>query len=314
MRDWNLPVRGVGEGTTAERPHPRMCIGRRQVWYMGLLIWLSCVGLLVGMGSGALGQEVIPGQEEASKQAASRAVEVSSGAGAGLTERSLDWLLEEASQSWEAGDYPRTSELYRVVLEKGIRNGSIHFNLGNALLRQGELGAALHQYRLAQLFLPRDGDVEANLQYARQKRTDRLELPTPEPIERMLFWLGSTSHVELHWLALLGAACFWVLLAAQRWNPRWRLRIPVGLALLATLLAGGSAFYQGWRLTNMPDAVVLEPTLSVRSGTDKGSVVLFTLHAGAEVRTRGVQADWVQLELSEGKRGWVEQRFVGLVR
>ena len=54
-----------------------------------------------------------------------------------------------------------------MIVERGHLNGHVFFNLGNTCIRLGELGRAILNYKKASVLLPRDGDLKANLQYAR---------------------------------------------------------------------------------------------------------------------------------------------------
>lgn len=231
-----------------------------------------------------------------------------------LSGRSVEWLLEEASRSYQQGDYGRAISLYRAVLQQGVVNGHLHYNLGNAYQREGQLGPAIQQYRIAELLMPRDGDVEANLRFARNQRKDKGELPSPDALHRLLFWSDALSPRELVLATLLLNALFWTLMGVGRFRTGISVRPLTSLAAVATVLCGASAGLMHYELAESPDAVVLEHEISARSGTDVRSVVLFVLREGMEVKTRSVGADWVQVDAGEGRRGWVERRFVGLIR
>lgn len=230
-----------------------------------------------------------------------------------LSSRSVEWLVDEGTRAYEHGDYGRASMLYQAVVDRGAASGALHYNLGNAFLRQDALGEAIHHYRIAELLLPRDGDVDANLRTARDRGT-KLEPLEPEGIRRLIFWYSFFSPNELMLLTGLGNVLFWGLLLLGKLRRGLELRLLVGLAGLFTLALGTTAVLKTRTLALTPDAVVLEPEVSIRSGTDVRSVALFTLKEGTEVRTQSVRDDWVQVEWEEGKRGWVERKWVGLVQ
>ena len=84
-------------------------------------------------------------------------------------------MLRKANESYNQGDYVSAEELYRKILDAGLQNGKVYYNLGNALFRQGKTGEAIQNYLLARHFIPRSEDLEANLEYARRKAEDRIE-------------------------------------------------------------------------------------------------------------------------------------------
>ena len=224
-------------------------------------------------------------------------------------------LLEEANQAYQRGDYQRALELYQLVLDRGRRNGHIYFNMGNAWQRLGDTGRAIYNYLLAQCYLPRDGDVRANLAYARDQVQDRIEPESPPWWHRVMFWHDQVSDHELAVITVVLNMLFWGLLGVSRLTRRggsamtWAL----GLSGVLTLLAAVTAVEKVWSYAHHPVAVVLADEVSVRSGTDVNSVRLFLLHAGAEVRIGQMGPQWVRVDLPDGKRGWVERRFLGIV-
>ncbi len=223
-------------------------------------------------------------------------------------------VLEEANTAYQAGDYARAVALYRLVLERGIRNGHLYYNMGNAYHRLGDVGHAIYNYLMAQCYLPRDGDVRANLTYARDQVRDRLD-PMPSPWwHRVMFWHDQVSDHELAVATVVLNTMFWTLLAFRWFRHRPGLGWAIALTGILTFLSTATAVEKLWRYTHHPVAVVLAEELSVRSGMDVNSVRLFVLHAGAEVRVGKMgSGDWIRIDLPDGKRGWVERRFLGIV-
>jgi hypothetical protein len=64
-------------------------------------------------------------------------------------------------------------------------------------------------------------------------------------------------------------------------------------------------------MANDNRAVVLAKEADVRAGPDTGDTILFRVHEGTIVHYDRAEDDWILLQLSEGKRGWVGslQRF-----
>src|SRR5208337_1310891 len=123
-------------------------------------------------------------------------------------------------------------------------SAALYFNLGNACFKAGTLGRALAAYRQAEALAPRDPDLRANIQFAR----DQAQGPTLA-LSRWQKVLGRLSLNE--WTILAGAAvwvAFLLLGAGQLWPaiqapPRstW-----VGTSLAALILGGACpvAFYE----------------------------------------------------------------------
>ena len=102
-------------------------------------------------------------------------------------------FFDEGNRRYQEGDYTGAVELYERILESGLESGELHYNLGNAWFRLGEIGPAILHYERARRIMPRDDDLEANLELARSLTVDRV---TPLPG----FWL---FRVARWWIDLL---------------------------------------------------------------------------------------------------------------
>ena len=100
-------------------------------------------------------------------------------------------LLFKANEAYLAGNYPEAAELYQAIDMSGHLNGNIFYNLGNCYMRLGETGKAILNYKKARLLLPRDGDLKANLQYARS--LNRTLWGTPPPLYGTAWLFGISA-------------------------------------------------------------------------------------------------------------------------
>ena len=224
-------------------------------------------------------------------------------------------LLFRANQDYLEGRYTEAAQGYESLLSRGEINGHVLYNLGNAYLRDGQLGRAILQYRKALLLLPRDGDLKANLAYARSLRLDRLE---PESEARstlgvLTFWYRGLNLEEFLGAFLALHALFWAVALLRLYRPSEALSWAFALLLATSALAAGSAAFK-WRQTlNGSDGVVLEKEVQARAGFTERDTVLFVLHEGAEFTILGEEADWWKIELADGKKGWIPARSAGRV-
>jgi hypothetical protein len=212
-------------------------------------------------------------------------------------------------------DPARAEELYRqsagafeTLAEHGVRNAALEYNLGNACFRLGELGHAILHYRRAERFEPTDAALRANLEYAR----NRVE-PYIEPgggrqlVNRLMFWINRTSIQDRFWMASIASIAGWLGLTLRL---RWRSRSLTVLACLLIAVGLANAASVGWQLhdeTQRPPAVVVGGEHILRLGRGEGYDPALTqpLGPGVELRTLSQRADWVEVELRDGKSGWL---------
>lgn len=150
-------------------------------------------------------------------------------------------LFLKANESYQHGDYLIAQDLYHKLLDAGIRNGKVHFNLGNALFRQGKTGEAIQHYLLARQFMPRNEDLEANLGYARQQAEDRIEPASSGVLRKLFFWYDRLTVKEMAWAFLACNLFFWSGLALKLFVRRPAVNWLVLAPLLCGLTLGGTA-------------------------------------------------------------------------
>ncbi|MEM7481365.1 MAG: tetratricopeptide repeat protein [Acidobacteriota bacterium] len=221
-------------------------------------------------------------------------------------DQALGELFVRANDAYEESRYPRAIDLYGQLLEDGADHGALHYNLGNAYLRAGELGRAIASYRRSLVRQPRDQDAAANLDFARRSARDALAPPAPSEVQRtLLFWHYGLSTKELLATAVVLNLLFWGCLALHLFRRRWEiLRWLAALALVPLLAVTASLAVK--TLAPQRVAVVVPQEVDVRSSPDGGAVVRFKLHAGTEVRLVEQRGDWLRLELPDGQQGWLE--------
>ncbi len=217
-------------------------------------------------------------------------------------------MLEEANMAYVDGDFEEAGRIWEALIEAGHPTGDLYYNLGNALYRQSEPALAMLAWRRARLLSPRDGDIEANLDRARRQLKDRLE---PDPSPGLFFWQAMLSTSEQGWLAATLFGVLGLLGIAGRLRKEWHLALPAALIAVPAVLLVASTFDA---LGAPLGGVLLAPEVEVRSAGGAGAgVVLFTLHAGAEVTCGETLGSWLLVSLPDGRKGWVPSRAVGRV-
>jgi tetratricopeptide (TPR) repeat protein len=218
-----------------------------------------------------------------------------------------------ANQSYEAGQFAEAIAIYEAIVEAGVYNSDLYYNLGNAYFKQGEVGRAILNYRRAQRLTPRDADVAANLAFARAQTIDQLETEggLTNLVQAAEEWLTLNEALVLA-LALWVLICYFAVLAILM--PRLRRIFGGVMAVLALFLMVGlisiaNRLYTEWRY---PPAVVVAQEVDITSGPGDSDqyLVEFNLHAGAEVRLLESRPGWQRITLPGNLQGWVPAEAV----
>jgi tetratricopeptide (TPR) repeat protein len=230
------------------------------------------------------------------------------------TEVSPTEAMLQANQNYESGQFAEAIVVYEAIVEAGIHNSDLYYNLGNAYFKQGDLGRAILNYRRAQRLTPRDADIVANLSFARTQTIDRLEsneqgLPNLVQVAEEWFTLNEAAVLALVLWVLI---CYFVVLAIL--VPRLRRIFSWVVAVLAVFLVIGlismaGRLYTEWRY---PPVVIVAQEVDITSGPGGADqyLVEFSLHAGAEVQLLESRSDWWRITLSGGLQGWAPAEAV----
>lgn len=238
-------------------------------------------------------------------------------------------LLNEAVQLYDDGSQiqkknPRTAERhyldaagkFQALVDGGIVNAKLYYNLGNVHLRLGNIGTAILNYRRAQLVDVGDAQLRKNLDFARSLCRTQIEQPgQSQLLRRLFFWHYSSSFGTRARLALVGYAGFWGLLIlcifARAWYWRglfWVFFVACGALSLST----GIETYQHARVL---DGVVLQDDVVARKGNGEGFEPQFVepLHQGVEFTLVESRGSWYHVRLADGKSGWIPASVAGLI-
>lgn len=212
--------------------------------------------------------------------------------------------FDAANKLYAEGKFAEAAAGYERVLRTGKESEAIYFNLGNALFKFGQIGRAISAYQQADRIAPRDPDVLANLQFAR----NQVQGPTLVP-DRLGRWLGKLNLNEWTWLAA-GALWGWMLLLILlQWRPALKPALKSYVLCLGALTAGlgacfGTAFYSA-RLS--PRAIIVTPEVVARQAPIEESQTAFTLHDGAELQVLDQKDQWLQVKVDPRRIGWIRR-------
>jgi hypothetical protein len=235
---------------------------------------------------------------------------VCSSPGTGRAQSAAAGLLDQANQAYEEGRFEEAGRLYENILASGVIHGTVFYNLGNAYFKTDRLGQAILAYERARLLLPRDEDIAANLQLARELTVDKIVHEEPPLVIRGITYPAENLNTdELTWLSFLLYLLTAVLAVAgiliRPDDLRKKVLVSALVAGVLLVVAGGSLAGRIYRQRSAARAVILEPAVDARSGPGESYTKIFTAHEGTTVRIRQRREGWYLIALPNGLGGWI---------
>ncbi len=224
----------------------------------------------------------------------------------------------EGDSAYIKNDFASAIQIYESLLQQG-EAPEIYYNLGNCYYKTDDIARAILNYERALLLSPGNTDIRANLEIARSKAIDKV---TPVPEIFFITWIKSlvNSQSSDAW-ARTGIISFLLLLVSLAiffftQHIKWK-KIGFSAAILfliVTVLSNLFASQQKSYLTNRNDAIILSPSVTVRSTPSESGTSLFVLHEGRKVEIKdNSMREWKEIRLEDGKVGWVPSSSIEVI-
>lgn len=222
-----------------------------------------------------------------------------------------DTTFQRMLDAYQQNDYPSAIAAGEQLVDEGIVNPIVFYNLGNAYFRSGRIGPAIANYERALHLSPRLDSAEHNLEHAVQLTKRHAPRPMPPSwVQFTLFWHNDLSPEFSIAAAMTAWALFWALLAFRTWRPIRYSGIAILVLAVTSALFGLSAWC---KYHPVPIAVACQERVPVRFGADASEKVRFELFEGDRVVVDITQNDWIRITTATGDRGWVHTGELTLV-
>jgi len=212
---------------------------------------------------------------------------------------------------YEKGQFAPAASAYDKIINEGTRTSALLFNAGNAHFKSDEIGLAMANWLQAETLDPRNNRIQINLEFARKSITGGAQ---PVPL-----WPAQLKVLTLNEWAGLSLVTLWLCftgLALGVWKPKLRptLRVPnvlCGLSLVVTVIL---LIITAKDRSDTVSAIVIKPEAVVRFGPLPESQSAFVARDGSEFRMTDRKDNWLRVEDSTGREGWLTSDQVILLR
>ena len=218
--------------------------------------------------------------------------------------------FEQANQLYRNGDFQQAAVRYEQVVKNGYEGPALFYNLGNAYFKLKNIPVAIVNYERAKLLAPHDEDISYNLRLANLRVVDKIE-----PIPQLFFiewWRAfinifssgawARTAIGALWCAALNGTIFLMIKSAAFRRVIFLFGI---VCLLLCVLSWVAIIQQYHHERDDQMAIILSPSVSVKSSPDAQSTDLFVLHEGVKVDILDAVGEWKKIRLADGKIGWM---------
>jgi tetratricopeptide (TPR) repeat protein len=221
----------------------------------------------------------------------------------------LEHDFQKANEHYQNSEYEKAIEDYEKVLAGGVDNAALHYNLGNAYFKTGRLGLAIASYYRALKLDPRNDDIRANLDYAKQFLVDRVDTDAQSPIWE---WYRSfvLNYTANEW-ALFATILFFIcgaLLSFMIWTRRFSGMLK-GIFAATVVITVCAAVCTGANVEMnylMQRGAIVVPEVSVRVGPGDDFDEQFLAHEGLTFNIVRQESGWYLGVFANRLKGWVK--------
>lgn len=223
-----------------------------------------------------------------------------------------------ADSAYIRNDFTTAIQIYEMILRTG-ESADIYYNLGNSYYKVGDIAKAILNYERALILKPANEDIRSNLEIARGKTVDKV---TDVPELFFITWLKSIiNSMGIQSWAII-AICFFLLFIVSIYFFFFSTKIVArktffSLALfflVFCVIANISAAFQRRVRLNRMNAIIISPSVTIRSTPNDNGTSLFILHEGRKVFIKDdSMKDWKEIQLEDGNVGWVKKNDLEVI-
>ena len=230
---------------------------------------------------------------------------------AGKAQENVDVWFEQANKAYTMGNYDSAKIVYEKILAADMESVPLYYNLGNAYYKMHEYPMAIWCYEKALKLDPSNEEVQTNLAIANHAIVDKIE-PVPQSfiVRGWRNLRASLSGDQWAWCSVVFFALFLVslfLFLRSRKVGLRKLGFFTGiLFVLAFCLSVVFSAQLKQASETQDQAILIAPTMTVKSSPSETSVDLFVLHEGAKVSVLETANGWCKIKIANGSVGWLE--------
>ncbi|KAA6326896.1 hypothetical protein EZS27_024059 [termite gut metagenome] len=219
-------------------------------------------------------------------------------------------IKADGDSAFMKNDYASAVQIYETLLAKG-EAAEVYYNLGNSYFKAGNLGKAIVNYERALLLQPGNGDMRTNLEIAHSRTIDKIDVIPDVFFVSWIKEIRNSMSVDAwgRWgivFFILFIVSFYFFMYSKKTVFRKIGVISIIPFLVLAILTNVFASQQKSLFLNRNKAIVVSPSVTIRSTPSDSGTSLFVLHEGSKVIVNdNTMKEWKEIRLEDGKVGWI---------
>ncbi|HAF30964.1 MAG TPA: hypothetical protein DCG75_18150 [Bacteroidales bacterium] len=222
-----------------------------------------------------------------------------------------DSILAKANNFYVQGKYQDAANLYEKIIKSGYESSELYFNTANAYYKQNVIARAILNYEKALRLAPNDEDIRYNLDLTNRMVVDKIEVL---PVFFITAWINSFKNIfsSDNWaiVSMLSFIISLIFISLYLYSRNFGLKkvsFWLGfIVLFISLFSFVFSYQQKQKLLVSNTAIIMSPSVTVKSSPDASGTDLFVIHEGTKVWLGDKISGWTEIKLSDGSKGWLK--------
>jgi tetratricopeptide (TPR) repeat protein len=220
-------------------------------------------------------------------------------------------LFSQANEKYMIEDYQEASRLYEQILKNGLESSELYYNLGNCYYHIQDYANSIWYYEKS-LLLNNNKQTRENLELSNLEIIDKID--TFPKIFYLKWWsdfvqLNSTCNWQMTAIICIWSTLIFVLITVFS-------SINLTKLIFASIFISSlffSAATSSYNKNLESSAIIFSSIINVKSAPTQAGKKLFSLHSGTKVKIKDQIGEWLNIEISNGDKGWIQKESCKII-
>ncbi len=228
-----------------------------------------------------------------------------------------DYDISAGNNAYQEQNYQKAEEEYMKLVNEGVKNYELFYNLGNTCFKLNDIGNARLYYEKAAKFKPLDEELKENITMllASIKDKEEVERSFLETILLKLYYTFSINLLGVFILIFFILMMLFIVLIIISRSMVLKRLVKIFLVVFAVIFFI-VVMTEVMRIRDFysdNNAVILNEVVIAYSGPSEDFPQVFTIHEGLKVSIERYDNDWVLIKLPSGNGGWIVGSAIGII-